>query len=110
MLYRGRLVCLFLLHRIDCRIFLLQLILQRFLANHTLFKNLVDSFGRLHLDRFCRVDISVLGLHVVDRVVKHLLHFPVLFTLLFKLESELHHDLISQFHLVFLMNLMILHG
>ena len=110
MLYRRRLLWLFLLHRIDRRILLFELILEGFLANHTLFKNLIDSFGGLHLDGFSRIDISVLGLHVVDRVIEHLLHFSVLFTLLFELKSELHHDFVSQFHLVFLIYTMILHS
>ena len=110
MLYRRRLLWLLLLHRIDRRILFLELVLEGFLANHTLLKNLIDSFSGLHLDSFSRIDISVLGLHVVDRVIKHLLHFPVLFTLLFELESELHHDFISQFHLVFLIYAMILHS
>ena len=78
------------------------------MAYDTLFQNFIDSLRRLHLNAsFCRVGISVLSLHIANRVIKNLLHIAVLFPLLFKLQSELHHDLISQFlllHLVFLLH------
>ena len=40
--------------------------------------------------------MPVLVLHVVYSVIKHLLHVPMLFSLVFKLKSEPQYDLVSQ--------------
>ena len=40
--------------------------------------------------------MPVLVLHVINRVVKHLLHVPMLLTLYIKLFSELKDDFVSQ--------------